>query len=319
MKIIFLGSSNYGEKALKALIDNGYNVLLVVTQPDKKQGRGMLLDSTPIKKMAIELGIDVYQPENINSDDSVKFLKSFAADIFVVIAYGQFLSVELLSIPKIFALNVHASLLPKYRGAAPINFAVIKGDKTTGNTLMKMSEKMDAGPILFQSSLEILKVENAEELESRMADDAAQLLIKGLEKIKSNEFELLEQDKSKVTYASKLKKEIGLINWQMSALEIDNLVRGCIPWPGAFTYFNGKILKILKSFVVESDKNNTVTGEVLEFDKEGIVVATGKGFLKLVTVQLEGKSKHSAYEFVCGQRIQAGFKFNNFSQDSEQK
>ncbi|MCM8801498.1 MAG: methionyl-tRNA formyltransferase, partial [Candidatus Omnitrophica bacterium] len=247
MKIIFFGSSQFGEPSLRAIVENNYKVICVVTQPDRKKARGLKSLPTPIKQVAMDLGFLVYQPERINTVEAVNFLKDLNADLFVVIAYGQILSEEILNIPKIFSLNVHASLLPKYRGAAPVNWAIIKGEKTTGITIIKMTEKMDAGPIIFQESIDILEQDDAVSLGQKLSLLSARLLIKTLRDIQKNNYQFIPQDEAKVCFAPRLKKEDGRINWDEPAIKINNLIRGCMGWPGAFTYYKGRRLKIYKA------------------------------------------------------------------------
>lgn len=311
MKIVFFGSSQFGLPALKAIVENNYEVICVVTQPDRQKGRGLKFLPTPVKQIAKELGLLVYQPEKINTVEAIKFLKDLNADLFVVIAYGQILLDEILNIPKIFSLNVHASLLPKYRGAAPINWAIINGDKTTGITIIKMTKKMDAGPIILQKSLEILEDDTAITLEERLSFLSSELLITVLDAIKKDNYKLIPQDESKVSFAPRLKKEDGLIDWNKSAVQINNLIRGCTGWPGAFTYYKGKLLKIYKANVVESkDFNYRLPGQILKVDKEGIVVATQEGDLVITELQLEGKRRMKVEEFILGHKISIGDRFN---------
>ncbi|MFH1888797.1 MAG: methionyl-tRNA formyltransferase [Candidatus Omnitrophota bacterium] len=237
MKIVFFGSSNFAVPALKALFSRGYNVSCVVTQPDREKGRGLRSAGTAVKIIASESGARIYQPQNINTRDAVEFLKGLKPDLFVVIAYGQILSSSVLDIPGIFSINLHASLLPKYRGAAPVNWAVIKGEKITGVSVMKMVEKMDAGAVIQQKETSISDDDTAVTLEERLSEMAAQLLLDTLTSIESNNYNLTPQDESRVTFAPKLKKEDGRIKWDKAASDIHNLIRGCMGWPGAFTYY----------------------------------------------------------------------------------
>jgi methionyl-tRNA formyltransferase len=304
MKIIYMGSSQFGEPALRRLVASGHTVACVVTQPDKKQNRGMHVEATAIKKLAIELGLAVYQPVDVNAQESVQHLKAAGADVFVVIAYGQKLSQEVLDIPAIMPLNIHASLLPAYRGAAPINWAVINGDKVSGVTLMKVSYRMDTGPMLLQKPCEILEKDTAEALADKLSVDAAEILIEGLSRIALKDYKLVEQDGSKATFAPKLKRSDGLIDWNKPACSIVNQVRGCSPWPGAFTYYKGKGLKIHKASNVSYTGSDTVSaGQIVLISKDGIVVTAGQGSVLIESVQMEGKRIISAAEFIAGYKV----------------
>lgn len=311
MKIVFFGSAQFAVPPLKALISNGYDICCVVTQPDRKKGRGLHLEGTEAKTVALESGFRIYQPENINASESIKFLKSLNPDLFVVISYGQIISQKVLDIPKLFAINVHASLLPKYRGAAPVDWAIICGEKITGITIIRMSRRMDAGPIITQESISVQEDDTAITLEDKLARIAAGLLIKTIISIKNNTYKSTAQDESKITFAPKLKKEDGLIDWDKSAQEICNLIRGTIAWPGAFTYYKGKLLKICKAknIRVSEEQRSRGAGEITEVSKDAIIVACGKDNLIIEELQIEGKRKMTAKEFIAGHKICAGEKF----------
>ena len=303
MKIIFFGSAHFAVPALESLIKEKHKILCVVTQPDKKKGRYLHLGVTDIKALALEAGLRVFQPENINTPKSVEFLKSLNADLFVIVAYGQLLSQEVLDIPKVFPINIHASLLPKYRGAAPINWAIIKGEKVTGVTIMQVTKKMDSGPVILQKEINILDSDDAVSLELKLRDLGAGLLLRAVPLIKSKDYKLTSQDESKVTLAGKLKKSDGLIDWSKPAQEIINLIRGTVPWPSAFTHYKGKLLKIFKAKAVDSSQAGYSDGEVLSAAKEGIGVATGQGTLLIQELQIEGKRRMNAEEFIAGHKI----------------
>jgi methionyl-tRNA formyltransferase len=310
MKIVYMGTSKFGETSLRRIIGHGHDVTCVVTQPDRKKNRGMHVEPAPIKKLALELGVDVYQPDDINSAESVKYLKKMNSDVFVVIAYGQKLSREVLDIPAIMPLNIHASLLPAYRGAAPINWAVINGDKVTGVTLMKVSFRMDTGPVLLQRSRDIEESDTAADLADKLSADAAEILIEGLSKLASKDYALTDQDGSKATYAPKMKRSDGLIIWEKPASDIVNLVRGCTPWPGAFTYYKGKLIKIHRASNVSYKGSDIVpAGQIVHISREGIVVSAKGGSLLIESVQMEGKRIISAAEFVAGYKVIAADAF----------
>jgi len=307
MNIVFLGSAHFGLASLKDLLESRHKVSCVVTQPDKHAGRGLPVVSTAIKQFSLEKKIRVYQPETINSPDSVGFLKSLAPDLLVIIAYGQLLSTEVLSIPKIFCVNLHASLLPKYRGAGPINWALINGEEATGVTVMKVIRKMDAGPVILQKRVVIRREDDYLSLESRLSEAGGPLLLDAINRIEDSKFTLNAQDESGVTYAPKLKKESGRISWQAENLQIYNLVRGCIVWPGAFTLFRGKLLKIYKARPVPAPgKQKATAGEIVAVTKWGITVATGQGNFVIEELQIESKRRMKISEFVAGHKVLAG-------------
>jgi len=311
MNIIFFGSSDFSVPSLEALLSSQHRVLCVVTQPDAKKGRGLKQAETAVKKVAENLNIRIYQPECVNSTEAVKFFKTLNPDLFVVIAYGQILSEEILKIPKIFAMNIHASVLPKYRGAAPVNWALINGEKTTGISLIKMTSKMDAGPLILQKGIEIDPQDDAFSLENKLSILGAEALVFALEVIGHYEYSLKEQDKSGVSFAPKLKKEDGRIEWAKTAVDIHNLIRGCAGWPGAFTYYKDKLLKIYKGKVATSERCNITMppGEIIKVSQSGIVVATAKDEYVVQELQIEGKRKMSSQEFILGHKISVGEKF----------
>ncbi len=311
MNIVFLGSSGFAVPALSRIISSSHKISCVVTQPDRLKGRGLSPSCTEVKKIAEAHKLLVYQPENINTRESAEFLKRLNPDIFAVVAFGQILSQEILSIPKILCLNLHASLLPKYRGAAPIRRAIIKGETQTGLTIIKMVEKLDAGPIILQKKVDIEDSDDALTLEERLSGIGSDFLRQALDLIQDNKYNLMNQDERKATSAPRLKKQDGLIHWDKSARDIFNLIRGCAGWPGGFTCYQGKILKIHKaSFPLPACAPGSrlagQPGEISQISKEGITVATGEGNLLIEQLQIEGKKKSTAQEFVSGYRISVG-------------
>jgi len=307
MNIIYFGSSDFGIPSIKALIETGHKISCIVTQPDKKQGRGMSLGQTPIKKLAQTYKIPVFQPSRINTAEAESALQKYKPDLFVVIAYGQILSSKILKIPRIMPINAHASYLPFYRGAAPINWAIINGRKETGVSIIKMTEGMDAGPIIKQETIRIEPQDNAISLENKLSTLAAKLLIESILCLQNNRFILSPQDEDKITFAPKLNKTTGLINWEKSATDINNLIKGCLGWPDAFTYLGNKILKIFKADIcIELPSFKASPGQILILSKDGIVVATGKGMLRIEELQLEGKKRMHVRDFLAGCHIQTG-------------
>ncbi|MFA4991717.1 MAG: methionyl-tRNA formyltransferase [Candidatus Omnitrophota bacterium] len=302
MKIIFFGSSNFAIPILDVLIKEE-DVALIVTQPDRKKGRDLAMGHTPVKDYAEKNKIKIYQPLRVNDSASIAYLKKADADLFVVVSFGQILSRAVLAVPKKFSLNVHASLLPKYRGAAPINRAIAGGEKATGVTIMRMNEKMDEGDIVLQGSVRIDDEDDAVSLAEKLSRKGAELVRETLRAIRNNELDSAPQDSAKATYAPKLKKDDGLIDWTGSAEEIRGRVRAFVPWPGCFTYLDKKMLKIWKAEPAGAPAEDARPGEVLKADKDGILVKTGKGVLRIKELQLEGSRRMTAEEFIAGHKL----------------
>lgn len=309
MNIVFFGSSHFSAPSLKALLDSRHTISCIVTQPDRKKGRGMHLGVTAIKEAASSSGIKLCQPEKANTTEFMAMVRNVAPDLFVVIAYGQILSKELLLIPKTFAVNVHASLLPQYRGAAPINWALINGERYTGITVIKMNEKMDAGPVILKQRLEIADNDTWVSLENRLADKAAALLLESIQGIETGRFTLTPQDTASVSLAPKLKKETGLIDWTKSSRAIYNLVRGTLPWPGAYTYYRGKFLKIHAVSDSGDCPSQCRPAEIIGVSREGILAATGRGCVNILELQPAGKRVMKASEFISGHAVKPGERF----------
>ena len=308
MKIIFFGSSNFAVPSLKALLESRHEIGCVVTQPDKKSGRGLVLASTAVKKTAGDYGIEIYQPARINTIETVNLLRKTKSDLFIVVAYGQILNKDILMIPRLFSLNAHASLLPLYRGAAPINWAIIKGEAVTGVTVMKMVEAMDGGPIILSKETRISPEDTALTLGEKLSIMAADLLLSALDKIEGGEYKLIPQQEDKATYAPKLKKEDGKISWNIPAAAVRNLVRGCAGWPGTYTHYRNKLLKIFETEISPSEKGKKIfkPGQIIDVSKNGIVVATAKDNLTVKKMQIEGKRIMDAADFVAGHKISSG-------------
>jgi methionyl-tRNA formyltransferase len=311
MKIVFLGSSHFGLPALEALLKGGAKISCVVTQPDTHSGRGLPVTRTVIKDFALDSRLEIYQPESINAPESLDFLKQLKPDLFVVIAYGQLLSCDVLDIPGCMAINLHASLLPKYRGAAPINWALINGEKETGVTVMKVIRTMDAGPVILQKSLAIAPDDNYLTLEAKLSCAGAGLLCDAVSLIGSGVHTLTEQDQALVSFAPKLKKENGRIDWNAPAEYIHNLVRGCLVWPGAFTHYQGSLLKIYATRVAVGNApgQDHQPGRIISIAKEGITVACGRDALFIEELQMESKRRMKAAEFIAGHKISIGEAF----------
>ena len=310
MNIAFFGTSEFALGILHRLIASKHKVLAVITQPDRQKGRQLKLSAPPTKVLALAEGIPVYQPEDASGMGSIDYLKGLNADLFVVVAFGQILKKEVLEIPKIYSINVHGSLLPKYRGAAPTNWAIINGEKKSGVTIIKLNEKMDEGDIVLKKEASIDNEDTAITLSEKLSDLGASALEESIELIRSGKARLVKQDDAAATYAPKLKKKDGLIDWSEQAITIHNKVRGLLPWPSAYTHFGGKLLKILKTEIAEDNKREAQDGEVTEILKhKGIVVKTGGGSLLIQYVQIEGKKPFDADAFLCGHKIAPGYQF----------
>jgi methionyl-tRNA formyltransferase len=306
MRLIFMGTPQFSVEPLRALAAAGHDIAGVVTRTDKPAGRGRILASPPVKRAAQELGFVVFQPKRVRDPEFVGIIRKMDPDAIVVAAYGQILPKEILSLPKFGCINIHASLLPAYRGAAPINWAIIRGEQVTGNTIMLMDEGMDTGAILVQESIPIGPEDTAGALTEKLASLGAKLIITALPLLASGKLTPVAQDGTKATMAPLLKKGDGLIDWDLSALAIHDRVRGLSPWPGAYSSLDKKMVKIIATAVLDG------TGEpglLYERDKNTLLVGTGSGLLSILSIQPEGKKSMTASEFMRGHRGIAGKKF----------
>lgn len=307
MRIVFMGTPDFAVGALEALVEAGHQVAAVVTQPDKPKGRGKEMQVTPVKACALKHNIPVFQPVKIKTPEAVEVLKSYEAQLFVVAAFGQILSKEILDMPEFGCINIHASLLPKYRGAAPIQWAIIEGEKETGVTLMQMDEGLDTGDMLAKCIVPIDDRETGESLFDKLAAAGARLLVDTLPAIEAGSLKGEPQLEEESCYARMIKKEMGLIDWSQPASRLERLVRGLNSWPSAFTYLNKKVLKIWEASVEDSD-GKKAPGTVTEVTREVIKVQTGDGLLVLKTIQLEGKKRMEVKAFLLGCSVEAGIK-----------
>ncbi len=302
MKIIFLGSDNFGIPSLEILKKN-FQLVSVVTSPDKPKGRGLKISPTPVKEWSMTNGIDVFQPERFE-DSFIDKIKKISPDLIVLISYGKILPSSILTIPKIASINVHPSLLPKYRGPAPVEWALINGETKTGITIIKMDENIDTGNIILQKEVEILPLDNAFTLKNRLSILAADVLYKAIEIIKQDGKTYPQEGEA--SYARKLKKQDGLIKWQNPAEKIHNLVRGVIIWPTAYTYLSTnstkKLVKIYKTEIGQREGKFGKEGEIIKIEKDYIEVACGEGTIKIKELQLEGKKRMTVSQFLCGYR-----------------
>ena len=306
MRVVFFGSPPTALPALNGLLSAGHEIRLILTQPDKPAGRGKRLTPPAVKVFAQDHNLPYLQPERIRQDERVlEAIKEANPDINIVVAYGQIIPASIIYLPPLKSLNIHFSLLPKYRGAAPVQWAILNGERFTGVTIFQLTEKMDEGPILSQEVVPILPRENAHELETRMSHIGAQLLIRTLEKIGT--LPLKEQDHSLATYAPKLTKEQGRIDWQEPAEVVDRKVRAFYGWPGAFTFLNGQRLEIISGQVTQGLMPAARPGEVVQLDKSGIYVCSGqKTFYLIEKVKPEGRKEMSAYSFSLGGKVRVG-------------
>jgi methionyl-tRNA formyltransferase len=305
MRIVFMGTPEVAAISLERLLDESDPVVGVVTQPDRPTGRGQKTIPSPVRKLAERHDLPVLVPEKIREPSFFNALSAWTPEVIVVVAYGRILPRQILELAPHGCVNVHYSLLPKYRGAAPVAWAIIAGEEKSGVTTMQLVEKMDAGPIYLQRELPLAGDETRESLQAKLAPVGADLLSETLAGLKDGTTIPQAQDESKVTYAPILKKEDGLIDWTMPAEAIERRVRGLTPWPSAFTYLTGNLLKVHGARVVRVEQEAT-PGEVLKADKEGLWVATGKDVISLEQIQMENKKRMTAGEFLNGTRVEKG-------------
>ncbi|HAK87929.1 MAG: methionyl-tRNA formyltransferase [Nitrospirae bacterium GWB2_47_37] len=303
MALIFFGTPNFAVPSLKALIDAGEDVALVVTQPDKVKGRGHILSAPPVKELALAHDIKVVQPAKIRDEDFYKELRAINPEFIIVVAYGRILPKEILEMPKFNCINVHASLLPKYRGAAPIQHALLNGEKKTGITTMLINEKLDTGDILLQREIEIENDDTSETLFERLSGLGANILIETIKGVREGNIKPVPQS-GKTNYAPPLKKEDGRIDWNRTAVELFNFVRGMYPWPAAFCYLNNERIKIIK---VRPVAGQGTPGMIEKAEGERLFVGTGEGRLTIEELQPEGKRAMPAASFLAGRKLREGY------------
>jgi methionyl-tRNA formyltransferase len=309
MKLIFMGTPEFAVPSLRNLVEAGHEISAVFTQPDRPVGRKQVITPPPVKVFALETGLAVYQPTKIKTPEARQQIEPLfqAADAGVVAAYGRILPEWMLNAPRHGCVNVHSSLLPKYRGAAPINWAIARGERETGVTVMQMDAGLDTGAMLMKGAIPIGPEETAADLTPRLAVLGAELLIETLDKIGRGAISPEPQNDAEATFAPILKREDGAVDWSMSAEEIFNRLRGFTPFPGCHTFFNGQRLEIVKAHVTARAAAKAPRGAVCEIDRDGIVVACGaETFLQITEVQLEGKRAMAARDFLNGVRLQVG-------------
>ena len=310
MKIVFMGTPDFAVGALEALIAAGHEITAVVTQPDKAKGRSGQLTFPPVKECALRHNIPVFQPRRIKTPEAIEQLKTYPADVFVVAAFGQILSQEILDMPPYGCLNIHASLLPGYRGASPIQHVILNGEDSTGVTIMQMNAGLDTGDMLYQKELPIERTDTFETLHDKLMVLGGEAIVEALPLLEAGSLEPVPQQEELSSYAPLITKEMGRIDFGKPAYEIELKVRGMNPWPSAYTTYHGKQLKIWEA-VAEEDvaaykHNGENCGKVLAVAKDHVVIGTGKGILKLYSLQLEGKKRMSAHDFLLGVRMQVG-------------
>ena len=307
-----MGTPDFAVNTLDAINKAGHEIALVVTQPDKPKGRSGALHMSDVKQYAIQHKLEVFQPEKVKTPEAVARLKEYKPELIVVAAFGQILSKEILEMPEHGCINVHASLLPRLRGASPIQSTILEGDKETGVTIQQMGEGLDTGDIILQESIPIEDSDTGGSLFDKLAELGAALAVRTIDDIASGRAERTPQDEEKATYAKKIEKNMGLIDWDKSAEETERMVRALDPWPSAFTHIDGKMLKIWRAAVV--DQRNGVSasnvdympGTVVDVTKDSVTVSCGKGALSLNEVQLEGKKRMAVHDFLLGYKISAG-------------
>ena len=321
MDIVFMGTPDFAVGALEAIIEAGHRVTAVVTQPDKPRGRGKEVQMTPVKTCAEAHGIPIFQPVKIKEPESVEVLRTYKADVFVVAAFGQILSEEILNMPKYGCVCIHASLLPKYRGAGPIQWAIINGEKKTGVTIMQMDKGIDTGDMLMKAEVEITPKETGDSLHDKLAVAGARLIVEALPKIESGDITPVKQNDAESCYAKMLQKSMSRIDWQQGAEKLDCLIRGLISWPGASTAYRGKTLKIWEEETASEEEMcgmgmdeqyaGAEPGTVVLVKKDAFYVRTGEGYLRITAVQPEGKKRMAVKDFLLGYPVRAGEKLGD--------
>ena len=302
MRVLFMGTPDIAKGCLQKLIDEKYDIIGVVTQPDKPQNRGKKLGMPPVKELALKYDIPVYQPIKARDEEFVATLKELNPDIIVVVAFGQILPKSILDIPKFGCINVHVSLLPKYRGAAPINWVIINGEEKTGVTTMYMDEGLDTGDMILTEEFDLDDEITAGELHDKMKDRGADVLIETLKQIEKGTAHRIPQNHEEFTYAPMMNKALGEINWSKSAREIHNLVRGVNPWPSAYTTYEGSTMKVWKTEVL-NETSDKESGTILKVDKDGIRISTKDNVVLVKEIQMPGKKRVLVSEYIKGINI----------------
>ena len=310
MKVVFMGTPDFSVGTLEALVLAGHEVVLAVTQPDKPKGRGKEMQFTPVKECALKYNIPVYQPRRVREPECIEELRKYEADIMVVVAFGQILPKEILEMTPYGCVNVHASLLPKYRGAAPIQWAIIDGETITGVTTMQMNEGLDTGDMLLKTEVIIEEKETGGSLHDKLADAGAKLCIETLKGLEEGRITPIPQGETTTSYAKMLDKQLGNIDWSKPAVCIERLVRGLSPWPSAYTDWNGKVMKIWDATVLEESSDAEI-GTIVKVEKDAFCVQTGEHLLKVCELQIPGKKRMDAGAFLRGYQVKEGEKLGS--------
>lgn len=305
MKVIFMGTPDFSVGTLEALVEAGHEVVLAVTQPDKPKGRGKEMQFTPVKECALKYNIPVFQPRRVREAECIEELRKYNADIMVVVAFGQILPKEILDMTPYGCVNVHASLLPKYRGAAPIQWSIIDGEKVTGVTTMQMDEGLDTGDMLLKTEIPMDEKETGGSLHDKLAEAGAKLCVETLEALQNKTVTPVPQGETTTAYAKMLDKQLGNIDWNATAIAIERLIRGLTPWPSAYTNWNGKVMKIWEAEVAPG-ASEAMPGTIVKVEKDTFYVQTGEGLLKVCELQIPGKKRMDAGAFMRGYQVKEG-------------
>ena len=317
MRVVFMGTPDFSVPALEALVEAGHEVAAVVTQPDKPKGRGKAVQMPPVKIKALEYHIPVYQPVKARAPEFVRLLSELAPEVIVVVAFGQLLPKTILDIPPYGCVNIHASLLPKYRGASPIQYAVINGERESGITTQMMAEALDTGDMLDQETILLDEKETGGSLHEKLSAMGGRLILKTLKKLEEGSAVRTPQDDSKSCYVGMIKKSMGDIDWSMEAVTIERLIRGLNPWPSAYTVWNGKVIKVWNASVIDKEYAG-ICGQVVEAGHGRFVVKTGKGSLSIEELQLQGKKRMDVASFLRGYGVKEGTVLTRLG-DSEER
>ncbi len=302
MRVIFMGTPDFSVKTLEEILSAGHEVALVVTQQDKPKGRGKSMQPSPVKECALKHGLEIFQPKKIRDAENVEYLRKYRPDIIIVVAFGQILTKEILEMPPYGCVNVHASLLPKYRGAAPIQWAVMNGDAVSGVTTMRMDAGIDTGDMIEKAEVVLSDDETGGSLFERLADEGARLCVHTMRLIEEGRAVYTRQDESKATHTGMISKQMGNIDWEQPAEAIERLVRGLNPWPSAYTRLNGKTLKIWRA-ETEPGGDGKDAGKVVFVSKDQLKIQTGEGILSVLEVQMEGKRRMRTEDFLRGYEV----------------
>lgn len=306
LKIVFMGTPAFAVPCLEMLVKEGYKVAAVVTQPDKPKGRGNKLSTLPIKEYALSQGIEVLQPEKIRTAEFEAKIKDINPDLLVTVAYGKILPKTILDIPGLGCINVHGSILPKYRGAAPIHWAIINGEKETGITTMYTDIGTDTGDMLLKKFVAITDKMTVGELHDQLSIVGAEVLKDTLIQLQNGNLKRTPQDNWEAIYAPMIKKDTGLIQWNKASVDIHNLVRGTNPWPGAYTFYKGERMRIWATEILDSFQSETKPGCIMKVDKDGLIISTIVNFIKITEIQFDSSKRMSVEEYIRGHRINEG-------------